>query len=134
MKLKIRTIEDMLYDGAEAEVYKGIIRKREIGRIGMIANVDTGYFKIEYFRVRQAERGKGIGRRMLLIMLEEMKKVGGTQIIVYPNSEPYENDKYIEPKELYVIYECLGFEMENKKADRNRPNNKMILNISKVSV
>ena len=49
MKLKIRTIEDMLYDGAEAEVYKGIIRKTEIGRIGMIANVDSGYFKIEYF-------------------------------------------------------------------------------------
>ena len=69
MKLKIRTIKDMLYDGAEAEVYKGIIRKREIGRIGMIANVNIGYFKIEYFRVRQAERGKGIGRRMLLTMV-----------------------------------------------------------------
>lgn len=131
MKIKTLGMEEMCYDGAEATAYKGIIRKREIATIGMNANFDSDEYQIEFFRVREEERNKGIGSKLLNYIVNEAKKCGCKRLVVYPNSESYEGDKIIEPQCLYTIYEHLGFKLEDSRADRTRPNNKMILKIDK---
>ena len=109
----------------EANAVSYTIHKEEIGRIGL--TVESDYFQIKYFMVKEKKRNTGVGRKLLGKMIKEVKKAKGTKIIVFPNSEPYEGDKPIKPEKLYKIYEHLGFDLENKKADLKKPNNKMIM-------
>lgn len=104
---------------------------KEIGILGFVEG-DEGYCRIDFFRVREAEREKGIGRRLLETAIEELRKHGYTEIIVYPKSEPYEGDSYIEPQELYEIYQHLGFCFTEENVDRERCNNEMKLVIVNI--
>lgn len=114
------------YDGTIEYVraVKGIFLKKELGILGFIEG-DNGYCKLEFFRVRETERGKGIGRNLLEIGIEELRKHGYAEIIVYPKSEPYDGEGCIEPMELYKIYQQLGFCFTEKDVDRTRNNNEM---------
>ena len=116
-------------DAADAIAYTGFIIKKEIGCINIIANPNFGFFKIESFRVKEKYRKTGIGRQLLDAMVHEISKVGGGNLMVYPNSEPYEGDSYINHPNLYQIYEHLGFVLEDPSSDKSRPNHKMILEI-----
>lgn len=107
---------------------KGILFKKEVGILGFVES-DNGYCRIDYFRVREAERGKGIGRKMLERGVEEMRKRGYTEIIVYPSSEPYEEETYVEVPELYEIYKHLGFYFSREDVDTTRLNQEMKLDI-----
>ena len=60
---------------AEAVAYKDLFRKKEIGRIGMAVE---GEYEIKYFRVREAARHQGIGKKLMEKMVQEVIKDGGT--------------------------------------------------------
>lgn len=75
----------------EANAVSYTIHKEEIGRIGL--TVESDYFQIKYFMVKEKKRNTGVGRKLLEKMIKEVKKAKGTKIIVFPNSEPYEGDK-----------------------------------------
>lgn len=122
-------VDEMINDGAEAIAYKGIFHKREIGVITMLAQPDSNYYRLDQFRVKEKVRNRGLGRKLLTKMIEEIRRAGGTSLIVYPNSEPYPGDTEVESEKLYKIYEHLGFALEDPQADRSRPNNKMIMMI-----
>ncbi len=109
---------------AEAVAYKDFFRKREIGRIGMAVE---GEYEIKYFRVREAVRHQGIGKKLMDKMVQEVIKDGGTSLSVYPHSELYEGETYIKNELLYKIYKELGFEFVKKNVDMNSSNNKMIM-------
>lgn len=86
-----------------------------------------GEYEIKYFRVREAVRHQGIGKKLMDKMVQEVIKDGGTSLSVYPHSELYEGETYIKNELLYKIYKELGFEFVKKNVDMNSSNNKMIM-------
>ena len=113
----------------EVKATRGRFFPHEIGYLDMICS--DNYVQIDHFRVREEERGNGIGRKLMDALLDRLNKAGYTEIVVYPNSEPYEGDSYLEPAKLYEIYGKLGFVLADKNADTSKSNNKMILTIQK---
>lgn len=123
-------VKNIFNHDAGASVNIKIFHKKiELGTISMVAVKETDYYRLDSFRVRKIARKHGIGRKLLSAMIEEVKKDGGTTLIVYPNTEPYEGEPGIDPQKLYEIYEHLGFQLANKMADISQPNNKMIMTI-----
>ena len=83
----------------------------------------TGFFKIKY-------RGIGIGHGLISALkkdlLDNHKEV--SYILVYPKSWSDFSDKeddLLTNEDLYSVYESLGFEFVNLKADRSHPNQEM---------
>lgn len=129
MRFIYRSMKEMNGSGAEVKVYKGLIRRREVGMISFNAHQSLkslGKCRIEAFRVCESERNKGIGKKMFKYIVEQAKKYGIEQIEVYPISEPYNGDSATMCSVLYTIYEHLGFIMVDSSADRNKPANKMV--------
>lgn len=125
---KINVIRD---DDGVIKAVKGILFKKEVGILGFVEG-DNGYCRIDYFRVRETERGKGIGRKMLERGIEELRKHGYTEIIVYPSSEPYEEERYIEASELYEMYMRFGFIFTREDVDIIKLNQEMKLDIINI--
>lgn len=101
---------------------------KEIGML-TIHFSSGGIYKIEEFRIKESQRKKGIGKKLLSIGLSEIKKYGGGTLYVYPLSEPYKKENPVEISTLYQIYEHLGFQLYAKYADREHPINKMLMEI-----
>lgn len=116
-----------------ATVFKGIFGKKEIARIGLIFEPSLHYYQVDYFLVKQNERGRGWGRKLMELMVREVAEAGGKELKVYPKSEPYDGDSFVLPEHLYMIYEHLGFWLVEEKADRRQPNHEMILKIESVN-
>lgn len=111
----------------EAVAYQGIFEKEEVGRIGITPIFEEDCYKIGCFRVREKVRKSGIGKKLFREMIKVVDNSGFGSIVVYPNSEPYEGDSYLEPQLLYQIYMRLGFEFVDEKVELDKPNSKMIL-------
>ena len=105
------------------------ITKKKIGRIDMIVGADAGYLRIDSFGVEEKYRRKGVGKKLIEAMIAEAKRIGGKEIIVYPSPECYANEKPLDIKTLYKIYEALGFVLDNPNADISRRNNKMTMQV-----
>lgn len=103
--------------------------KEEIGHIDVIAEVEANFYRIDKFGVKEMFRKKGAGRKLLGSMIEEVKRIGGSVIVVYPNPESYEEEELMDIETLYRIYEKLGFAAVDPNADYKRPNNKMIIHV-----
>lgn len=89
-----------------------------------------GLYRIDAFRVRESVRNLGIGRALMDEMVNEMRNVKENSLIVYPHSEPYDGENNTERHLLYSIYESFGFVMDDVNADRNKLDQKMVLNIA----
>lgn len=107
--------------------YNNIFTKQEIGRLELIINPTADYYRIDGFRVHQKWRNKGVGRRLIQQAKKIVKANGGKRFLVYPNSEPYKGEDYVEPEVLYKIYQHLGFQLEDLSADIKKPDHLMVM-------
>ena len=107
--------------------YNNIFTKQEIGRLELIINPTADYFRIDGFRVHQKWRNKGVGRKLIQQAKKIVKVNGGKRFLVYPNSEPYKGEDYVEPEVLYKIYQHLGFQLEDLSADIKKPDHLMVM-------
>ena len=119
----------LLINADEAVAYKGIFEKEEVGRISITPICEEDCYKIGCFRVREKVRKSGIGKKLFGEMIKVVESSGFGSVVVYPNSEPYEGDSYLEPYILYQIYMKLGFKFLNKNVELDKPNIKMIIQI-----
>lgn len=121
------TVESEVYDGCgmgmDAKMFNE--KKEEVGYLH-IYHLHDATFQIERFAVKEKYRGKGIGRELLNTLQKKVKKYGGKKIIVYPNSEPYEDECYTKQSELYEIYGKLGFRFADGDVDTEKPNYCMV--------
>lgn len=115
----------LFYDHATATAYIG---REEVGTIVLTGS--PGLYRIDAFRVRESMRSLGIGRFLMDEMVSDMQGTGENILTVYPHSEPYDGDAIIERHLLYSIYERYGFVMEDANADRDKLDQKMVLNIA----
>ena len=125
-------IQRMRYGAASAQMYKiGLFRKEETGLIQIRHDMGDTY-RIQQFMTITTQRRKGIGRKLLKAMVKEIRRNGGTTIIVYPCPESYPNADggAIEVEELYAIYKKLGFAFVDENADITKCNEKMYMTIS----
>lgn len=107
--------------------YNNIFTKQEIGRLELIINPTADYYRIDGFRVHQKWRNKGVGRRLIQQAKKIVKANGGKRFLVYPNSEPYKGEDYVEPEVLYKIYQHLWFQLEDLSADIKKPDHLMVM-------
>lgn len=107
--------------------YDNIFTKQEIGRLELIIDPAADYFRIDGFRVHQKWRNKGVGRRLIQQAKKIVKVNRGKRFLVYPNSEPYGGEDYVDPEVLYRIYQHLGFQMKDLSADLKKPDHLMIM-------
>lgn len=133
IRIITKKVKNNNYGQAESRAYKG---KEEIGLI--IMKVTGSEFRIDEFKVKEKERNKEIGRKLLKEMVSEVNRLEGTEIIIYPNSSPYPEDNKIEIETLYHIYKGkFGFLFEedylNNKESVQIPNKKMFLIVNKTS-
>lgn len=105
------------------------VTKKEIGRIDMIVGIDASYLRIDSFGVEEKYRRAGVGKKLIEAMIAEAKRIGGKEIIVYPNPECYADEEPLDIKMLYKIYEALGFVLDNPDADTSRRDNKMTMHL-----
>lgn len=106
-------------------------------KVGLLyGRIIKDYFQIDGFSVRSKYRGIGIGRGLISAlkkdMLDNHKEI--SYILVYPKSWSDfsdEEDDLLSNEDLYSVYERLGFELVNLKADRSHPNQEMHLIIKK---
>lgn len=117
------TVESEVYAGCGMGMDAKMLndKKEEVGYLH-IYRVCDATFQIERFAVKEKYRGKGIGSELLNTLQKKVKKYGGKKIIVYPNSEPYEGECYIERRELYEIYGKLGFRFIDSDVDVEKSN------------
>lgn len=111
--------------GAIAYKYK----KQEVGIIEVVNEIEPLSYRIEQFRVRETVRGSGIGKRLLDFVIYEIKKQGGSQLIVYPHPESYEDEKEMQIEDLYKVYIRLGFDFEDNNVDLHKLINKMVMKL-----
>lgn len=105
-------------------VYRiAFIHVKEVGTIRV--NIFKDYSQIEFFRVKESYRAYGIGRMLMTRIENLLKKRECSLLIVYPHSEAYEEETLMQPEVLYMIYEHLGFRLEDSSADRKRLIRKM---------
>lgn len=116
------TIDVKTCDGlTEATAYKTCYgKKMPVGYLQLRAF--DGYQRIEFFGVKEADRGVGIGRKLLQTVLKNAEK-----IIVYPHPESYEDEAEMAVNTLYEIYEKLGFVLEDTNINRDLPGHVMDL-------
>lgn len=107
--------------------YDNIFTKQEIGRLELIIDPAADYFRIDGFRVHQKWRNKGVGRRLIQQAKKIVKVNGGKRFLVYPNSEPYKGEDYMDSETLYRIYQHLGFQLEDLSADLDKPDHLMTM-------
>lgn len=119
----------LVVNGGEAVAYKGAFRKMEVGRIAITPIFEEDCCKIQCFRVREKLRKNGIGKRLLEKMIQQVEDADFKSLVVYPNSEPYDGDSYVEPQQLYMIYKNLGFEFVDERVTMSKPSNKMIMKL-----
>lgn len=101
-------IQRMRYGAASAQMYKiGLFRKEETGLIQIRHDMGNTY-RIQQFMTITTQRRKGIGRKLLKAMVKEIRRNGGTTIIVYPCPESYSNEDMVAIEELYAIYKKNG--------------------------
>lgn len=84
--------------------------------------------RIFQFRVRDMFRKNGLGRMLLQLAINALN-ANMESVIVYPNSEVYDDEKLLKSEELYFIYEHFGFKLCDLECDRSQPNHKMILTL-----
>ena len=87
-------------------------------------------YRIQQFMTITTQRRKGIGRKLLKAMVKEIRRNGGTTIIVYPCPESYSNEDMVAIEELYAIYKKMGFAFVDENADISKCNQKMYMTIS----
>lgn len=102
--------------------------KKKVGFL--CGRIIKDYFQIDGFSVRSKYRGIGIGHGLISALKKDLhdnhKEV--SYILVYPKSWrdfSDEEDDLLTNEDLYSVYERLGFELVNLKADRNNPNHEM---------
>ena len=102
--------------------------KKKVGFL--YGRIIKDYFQIDGFSVRSKYRGIGIGHGLISALkkdlLDNHKEV--SYILVYPKSWSDfsdEEDDLLTNEDLYSVYESLGFELVNLKADRSHPNQEM---------
>ena len=123
-------IQRMRYGAASAQMHKiGLFRKEETGLIQIRHDMGNTY-RIQQFMTITTQRRKGIGRKLLKAMLKEIRRNGGTTIIVYPCPESYSNEDMVAIEELYAIYKKMGFAFVDENADISKCNQKMYMTIS----
>ena len=114
MFIRIIKNEDTTFnDGFE------IIAKRFGKEIGFlqINYISDCEYSIDSFRIKNDYRNKGIGRKMLNSAIKRLKELNVIKLSVYPYSDPYEGDPFMEDSLLYKIYKHLGFKTVSIKRE-----------------
>lgn len=108
-------------------ILKRLTEKDEIGNIEFnIIEKNITESEIVQFRVREKIRNQSIGKALLTKGKEILIHYYNAEILtVCPSSDPYPDESYFPIKDLYCVYQKLGFQSINKNADLNKSGNKM---------
>ncbi len=101
------------------------LEEKEVGFIEL-KQIDD-YLQIENFCVKENLRNQKIGYHLLKKAKKVGKWCGFHKMKVFPMSDPYPGDSYINDKDLYIIYQKLGFVFKNENPDLNIANEEMNL-------
>lgn len=112
-------------------IFKKLTENDEIGMIEFnIIKDDINRAEITEFRVREKFRKKNIGKSLLtkgktiLVQYYNAKR-----LYVCPISDPYSNESCIPKKDLYSIYEKLGFQFKDTNSTLNTSDKQMYMQL-----
>lgn len=101
----------------------------EIARIQVVAAHEIGYYKVEYFLLRDWERRLVVGIGIMHLLTEAVSEMGGEEILIYPCAETYEGADEVPVGQWYEFLETLGFRFTKEDADRHSPCQEMKVKI-----
>lgn len=115
-------------------ILKRLTEKDEIGNIEFnIIEKNITKSEIVQFRVREKIRNQSIGKALLTKGKEILIHYYNAEILtVCPISDPYPGESYLPIKDLYHVYQKLGFQLIDKNADLNNAGNKMFLKLKNL--
>lgn len=116
-------------------ILKRLTEKDEIGNIEFnIIEKNITESEIVQFRVREKIRNQSIGKALLTKGKGILIHYYNAEILtVCPISDPYPGESYLPIKDLYHVYQKLGFQLIDKNADLNNACNKMFLKLKNVN-
>lgn len=108
--LMARIIKDRIWTNKSILLSLG--EEAEIGSIEF--ELSGEHPQILSFKVREAYRGKGYGRRLMNEVKNFASKQGAKVIYTYPHSDPYDDETTIDMHTLCNIYSALGFKFTDE--------------------
>lgn len=108
--LRVRIIKDRIW--TNKHILLSLDEEAEIGSIEF--ELSGEHPQIISFKVREAYRNKGYGRRLMNEVKNFASKQGAKVIYTYPHSDPYDDETTIDMYILCNIYSALGFEFTDK--------------------
>lgn len=108
--LMARIIKDRIWTNKSILLSLG--EEAEIGSIEF--ELSGEHPQILSFKVREAYRGKGYGRRLMNEVKNFASKQGAKVIYTYPHSDPYNDETTIDMHTLCNIYSALGFKFTDE--------------------
>lgn len=108
--LRVRIIKDRIWTNKRILLSLG--EEAEIGSIEF--ELSGEHPQIISFKVREAYRDKGYGRRLMNEVKNFASKQGAKVIYTYPHSAPYSGETPIGMHVLCNIYSALGFKFTDE--------------------
>lgn len=101
----------------------------EAARMQVVAAHEIGYYKVEYFLIRDWQHRLILGRRFMQLLRKAVSSMGGEEVLIYPCAETYEGVGEVPVDQWYEFLETLGFRFAKEGTDRHKPCQEMKVNI-----